>query len=57
VARLVFNFSGLAIHSPGEIDFILTLPGGATHTLTIPVNQVGLAGSPDTPNRPPEPQS
>ena len=40
VARLVFNFSGLAIQSEGEIDFNLTLPGGETHTLTIPVNKV-----------------
>jgi len=40
VARLVFNFSGLAIHSAGEIDFNLTLPGGEIHTLTIPVNKV-----------------
>jgi hypothetical protein len=56
VARLVFNFSGLAIHSPGEIDFILTLPGGETHTLTIPVNQVGSTRSPDTIDPSPEPQ-
>ena len=56
VARLVFNFSGLAIHLPGDIDFILTLPGGETHTLTIPVNQVGSTRSPDTLDQSPESQ-
>jgi hypothetical protein len=40
VARLIFNFSGLAILLPGNIDFNLTLPGGEVHTLTIPVNQI-----------------
>jgi hypothetical protein len=54
VARLIFNFSGLAIHTPGEISFNLTLPGEEIHTLTIPVNQVGSVASSTDPVPVPE---
>jgi hypothetical protein len=57
VARLIFNFSGLAIQSPGDVDFNLTLPSGEVHTLAIPINQVSLAAGPDTQNSPAEPQA
>lgn len=40
LARLIFNFSGLGIDSPGDIDFNLVLPKGIGYKLTIPVTHI-----------------
>jgi hypothetical protein len=42
IARLIFNFSGLAIYSPVDLDFNLHMPTGEVHSLKIPVSQVSL---------------
>jgi hypothetical protein len=45
VVRLVFNFSGLGVTGPGDLDFQLNLPDGQGHSLKIPVSQIPVPGA------------